>query len=118
MTKIRCQTTPQQRSNLARKAAQARWSHVNGRGDANGSPNPNGSSITNGSPSLPANREPRTAKRSKLIAHSSWLDSRFCLRLEQDSSGEWFLLTPAGLRLPASPAEISLWLDLQSLRAR
>jgi hypothetical protein len=32
---------PQQRSNLAPKAALARWSRVNGRGDANGSPNAN-----------------------------------------------------------------------------
>jgi hypothetical protein len=90
------QTSPQQRSNLARKAAHARWSAQNVGADGI-------------RPSAPAKRQSRTAKRV------DWLSTRFCLRLEQDLTGEWFLLTPAGLRLPASPAEISLWLDLQSV---
>ena len=94
------QTTPQQRSNLARKAAHARWSHVNCRGDANGSPDPNGSPHANGSPSPPANREPRMANREPRTAKRvDWLSTRFCLRLEQDSTGVWFL----GCTQPHSP---------------
>jgi hypothetical protein len=107
VTKIRCQTSPQQRSNLARKAAQARWSRTNV-GQA--------VSLSDiASPAIPAKRPSRTASRSK-ASSVDWLTTRFCLRLEQDSAGEWFLLTPTGLRLPASPAEIGLWLDIESLR--
>jgi hypothetical protein len=100
MTKNRCQTTPQQRSNLARKATQARWSRTNV-GQA--------VSLSDiASPAIPTKRQSRTA--------NNWISTRFCLRLEQDSAGEWFLVCTSGNRLPASPAEISLWLDLQTLK--
>jgi hypothetical protein len=91
-------TSPQQRSNLARKAAHTRWSAQNVGADG----------IRPFRPSAPSNRQSRTAK--------SWISSRFCLRIEQDPAGEWFLLTPSGIRLPASPAEISLWLDIPALK--
>jgi hypothetical protein len=55
-------------------------------GDTNASPRtgvPNGTPDSNGSPLLSANRQSRTA--------NNWISSRFCLRLEQDSAGEWFL---------------------------
>lgn len=80
-------TTPQQRSNLARKAAQARWDKTS---------------------SQPAKKSKRT--------QSSWIETRFCLSLYQNDAGEWRLLTPSGLDIPATNSEISLWLDLESLR--
>jgi len=90
------QTTPQQRSNLARKAAQIRWSADRG--------------------SCLDQNDERLLDCSKLINRTSWIKNRFCLRLAQDPAGVWWLITPAGLCLPASPAEISLWLDLQTLK--
>ena len=124
------QTTPQQRSNLARKAAQARWSHVGQAEEKYSSPSlPSytGHCEANSAEAIspadnetrPAYCKPRKAKSQPPTANrADWLSTRFCLRLEQDFSGAWWLLTPAGLCLPASPAEISLWLDLQTLRAQ
>jgi hypothetical protein len=98
-------SSPRDRSNLARKAAQARWSRVNV-----------GQAV-----SLPSDSsEPQTAKpdpqKKKRKQRYSWIENRFFLSLHQDSTGQWLLRTPSGLELPASHSEISLWQDLQSLR--
>ena len=105
----RAQTTPQQRSNLARKAARARWSAADPKSAAD--------CLGEANDLLASPREfPKSKFQHPKPTQSTWLTTRFCLRLTQDTTGEWFLLTPAGLCLPASPAEISLWLDLQTLK--
>lgn len=120
----RAKTTPQQRSDLARQAAAARWARVqagqpaglSGAGSLPGSDPGEPGAAALPPPAISAPK--RSAKSAKRKAHSSWLDTRFCLQLSQDSAGEWLLRTPSGLDLPASPAEISLWLDLQVLNQR
>ena len=110
-----------QRSNLARKSAQARWSYV---GQAVSLPSYTGHCERN--EAIPS------TKRQKLKANrTDWLSTRFCLRLEQDSSGAWWLSStqphsplPVSASPPpkrstqpplySSPADISLWLDLQT----
>lgn len=89
-------TTPQQRSDLARKAAQTRWSRQNS------------------SPIVPDGGGREGVPRKKRSPGHTWIEQRFCLRLYQDTAGEWRMRTPAGLDIPASPAEVSLWLDLQA----
>jgi hypothetical protein len=98
-------SSPRDRSNLARKAAQTRWSRTGGEGDPKGSP------------SLPG--EPQNEaklRQTKRKPSCSWIDNRFCLQLIQDSAGNWLIRTPSGLELPASNSEISFWLDIESLR--
>jgi hypothetical protein len=84
-------STPQQRSDQARKAVQARWEQAR--------------RLEMG--------ELYTLVKPLTPEPSPWVATRRCLRLEQDPDGSWLLLTPAGNRLPATAAEVSLWLDLQ-----
>ena len=104
------QTTPQQRSDLARKAARARWSLAEPKSAADCQDEANDL--------LALSREfPKSNIQHPKPAQNTWLTTRFCLCLKQDTSGAWWLLTPAGLCLPASPAEVSLWLDIQLIKS-
>lgn len=94
MAGTRKPTTPQERSELARKAAKARWAAGTGKAEA-------GSSAVG-----------VDARAVRRFNRHEWIRVRRCLRLEQEADGLWMLVTPTGLRMQASPGEVSLWLDL------
>ena len=57
-------------------------------------------------------------RRSGVQSYRPWIARRVRCELFQNEIGEWKIRLNGGSDLPANDAEVSLWLDLQELKAK